>query len=42
MRAKVRVSIDAGRPLPIVADGEPLGTTPATFRMVSRSILLKL
>jgi YegS/Rv2252/BmrU family lipid kinase len=42
MRAKVRVSIDAARPLPIVADGEPLGTTPATFQMVPRSILLKL
>jgi diacylglycerol kinase (ATP) len=42
MRAKIRVSIDAARPLPIVADGEVLGTTPATFQMVPRSILLKL
>jgi diacylglycerol kinase (ATP) len=42
MRAKIRVSIDAIRPLPIVADGESLGTTPATFQMVPRSILLKL
>jgi diacylglycerol kinase family enzyme len=42
MRAKIRVSIDAARPLAIVADGEPLGTTPATFQMVPRSILLKL
>ncbi|MGZ8640290.1 MAG: diacylglycerol/lipid kinase family protein [Actinomycetota bacterium] len=42
MRAKIRVSIDAARPLPIVADGEPLGTTPATFQVVPRSILLKL
>jgi diacylglycerol kinase (ATP) len=42
MRAKIRVSIDAARPLPIVADGEMLGTTPATFQMVPRSILLKL
>jgi diacylglycerol kinase family enzyme len=42
MRAKIRVSIDADRPLPIVADGEYLGTTPATFQMVPRSILLKL
>lgn len=42
MRARIRVSIDAERPLPIVADGELLGTTPATFQMVPRSILLKL
>jgi diacylglycerol kinase (ATP) len=42
MRAKIRVSIDAARALPIVADGEVLGTTPATFQMVPRSILLKL
>ena len=27
-RAKIRVSVDADRPLPIVADGELLGTTP--------------
>jgi lipid kinase, YegS/Rv2252/BmrU family len=42
MRAKIRVTIGAVRPLPIVADGELLGTTPATFQMVPRSILLKL
>ena len=42
MRAKIRVSVDADRPLPIVADGGPMGTTPATFQMIPRSILLKL
>jgi YegS/Rv2252/BmrU family lipid kinase len=42
MKAKIRVSIDGDRPLPIVADGEHLGTTPATFQIVPRSILLKL
>ena len=42
MRAKIRVSIDAARPLPVVADGEMLGTTPATFQVIPRSILLKL
>jgi YegS/Rv2252/BmrU family lipid kinase len=42
MRARIRVSVDARRALPIVADGELLGTTPATFQMVPRSILLKL
>lgn len=41
-RAKIRVAIDADRPLPIVADGEALGTTPATFQVVPRQILLKL
>ena len=40
--ARIRVSIEAERPLPIVADGELLGTTPATFQIVPRSILLKL
>ncbi len=42
MRAKIRISIEGERPLPIVADGELLGTTPATFQIVPRSILLKL
>ncbi|MEO8476944.1 MAG: diacylglycerol kinase family protein [Actinomycetota bacterium] len=42
MRAKIRVAVDADRPLPIVADGELLGTTPATFQVVPQRILLKL
>lgn len=42
MRAKIRVAVDADRPLPIVADGEVLGTTPATFQIVPQRILLKL
>jgi diacylglycerol kinase (ATP) len=42
MRAKIRVSVDAERPLPIVADGGLMGITPATFQMMPRSILLKL
>ena len=42
MRARIRVSVDARRALPVVADGELLGTTPATFQIVPRSILLKL
>ncbi len=42
MRAKIRVAVDADRPLPIVADGELLGTTPATFQIMPGSILLKL
>lgn len=42
MRAKIRVAVEADRPLPIVADGEVLGTTPATFQVVPQPILLKL
>jgi len=42
MRAKIRVSVDAERPLPIVADGGLMGSTPATFQVIPRSILLKL
>lgn len=42
MRARIGVAIDTDRPLPIVADGEPLGTTPVTIQVVPRSILLKL
>ena len=42
MRARIRMAIEAERPLPIVADGELLGTTPASFQIVPRSILLKL
>jgi diacylglycerol kinase (ATP) len=42
MRAKIRVAIDADRPLPIEADGEVLGTTPATFQIIPRALLLKL
>ena len=30
MRARIRVSVDARRALPVVADGELLGTTPRT------------
>ena len=37
MRAKIRVAVDADRPLPIEADGELLGTTPATFQIVPRT-----
>ena len=39
--ARIRVSVDADRPLPIVADGRPIGTTPATFQIVPRAFSLK-
>jgi diacylglycerol kinase (ATP) len=42
MRAKIRVAVDADRPLPVGADGEVLGTTPATFQIVPRALLLKI
>jgi diacylglycerol kinase family enzyme len=42
LRARIRVGVDAARPLPVVADGEPFGTTPATFQLLPRQILLKL
>jgi len=42
LRAKIRVGVDADRPLPLVADGEVIGTTPATFQVVPQQILVKL
>jgi diacylglycerol kinase family enzyme len=41
-RAKIRVAIDADRPLPVVADGVSFGTTPATFQLVPQQILFKI
>ncbi|MEO8291841.1 MAG: diacylglycerol kinase family protein [Actinomycetota bacterium] len=42
MRAKIRVAVESDRPLPVEADGEVLGTTPVTFQIVPRALLLKL
>jgi len=42
LRARVALGIDGPRPLPVVADGSVLGTTPVTFQVVPRQILLKL
>jgi diacylglycerol kinase (ATP) len=41
-RAKVAVKIEADRPLPVEADGELLGSTPASFQVVPQRILMKL
>jgi diacylglycerol kinase (ATP) len=41
-RVKHELVIDADRPLPIEADGEVLGTTPATFEVIEHPIRLKL
>ena len=42
LRARVALRINGPRPLPVVADGSVLGTTPVTFQVVPRQILLKL
>ncbi len=42
MRAKIRVAVNAERRLPIQADGEPLGMTPATFTILPQAISFKL
>jgi diacylglycerol kinase family enzyme len=42
LRARVALRIDGPRPLRVVADGSVLGTTPVTFQVVPRQILLKL
>jgi diacylglycerol kinase (ATP) len=39
---RVRCSITSERPLPIEADGEVLGTTPATFELLRNAINLKV
>jgi diacylglycerol kinase (ATP) len=41
-RVKRRLVIDADRPLPIEADGEVLGTTPATVDVLAQPIQMKL
>jgi YegS/Rv2252/BmrU family lipid kinase len=42
LRAKAGITIDADRPLPIEADGEVFGTTPARFTIVPQAIRFKL
>jgi diacylglycerol kinase family enzyme len=42
LRAKIRFEVRSERPFPVLADGVPLGTTPVTFQVVPRPILLKL
>ena len=42
LKAKIRFEIRSERPLPVLADGVPLGTTPVTFQMMPRPILFKL
>lgn len=42
LRARIRFEVRSERPFPVLADGVPLGTTPVTFQVVARPILLKL
>jgi diacylglycerol kinase family enzyme len=37
-----RVEVDADRPLQIEADGEVLGTTPAVFEVLPKTVRLKI
>jgi YegS/Rv2252/BmrU family lipid kinase len=41
-RVRHELTIDADRPLPLEADGEVLGVTPATFEVVPQAIRMKL
>jgi diacylglycerol kinase (ATP) len=41
-KAKLRIAIASDRPMPVVADGSFLGTTPVVFQVVPQQILLKL
>jgi diacylglycerol kinase family enzyme len=42
LRARIKVGIEADRPMPVVVDGVTFGTTPVTFQVVPQPILLKL
>ena len=42
LKAKIRFEVTSATPLPVIADGVPLGTTPVTFQVVPRQVLFKL
>jgi diacylglycerol kinase (ATP) len=42
LKARIRFEVRSERPMPVLADGVTLGTTPATFQIVPRPILFKL
>ena len=42
LRAKLKIEIASPKPLPVVADGRRLGTTPVAFQVVPQQILLKV
>jgi diacylglycerol kinase (ATP) len=42
LRARAQIAVEADRPMPVVADGQILGRTPASFEILSHRVLLKL
>jgi diacylglycerol kinase family enzyme len=42
LRARLALKVATPRPWAVVADGEPVGSTPATFQVVPRQILVKV
>jgi diacylglycerol kinase (ATP) len=42
LRAKLQVRVDADRPMPVVADGRELGSTPVAIQVEPQQILFKL
>ena len=42
LKARIRFEIVSERPMPVLADGVAIGTTPVTFQIVPRPILFKL
>jgi diacylglycerol kinase (ATP) len=42
LKARIRFEVRSERPMPVIADGVALGTTPVTFQIVPRPILFKL
>jgi diacylglycerol kinase family enzyme len=42
LRAKLKIDVASPRPLPVVADGRRMGTTPVAFQVVPQQILLKV
>jgi diacylglycerol kinase (ATP) len=42
LKARIRFEIASERPMPVLADGVTIGTTPVTFQIVPRPILFKL
>jgi len=42
LRAKLKIEVLSPKTLPVMADGQALGTTPVTFQVVPQQILLKV
>jgi diacylglycerol kinase family enzyme len=42
LRARITLQVAADRPMPVVLDGRPIGTTPVTFQVMPQPVRLKL